>query len=29
MYLVGQGMRQMKGKADANTVIMKLKELLK
>ncbi len=29
MFLVGQVMRQMKGKADANTVIMKLKELLK
>ena len=29
MYLVGQVMREMKGKADANTVISKLKELLK
>ncbi|MFA5136692.1 MAG: Asp-tRNA(Asn)/Glu-tRNA(Gln) amidotransferase subunit GatB [Patescibacteria group bacterium] len=29
MYLVGQVMREMKGKADANTVITKLKDLLK
>jgi len=29
MFLVGQVMREMKGKADANTVITKLKEMLK
>lgn len=29
MFLVGQVMREMKGKADANTVITKLKDLLK
>lgn len=29
MFLVGQVMREMKGKADANTVIAKLKEMLK
>ena len=29
MFLVGQVMKEMKGKADANTVIAKLKDLLK
>lgn len=29
MFLVGQVMREMRGKADANTVISKLKEMLK